>query len=242
MLKIYLATLTSLGLALSSFAAAADECPSTLYYSNGSYLKSGSSLYYPNGSYLKSGSSLYYPNGSYLKSGSSLYYSNGSYLKSGTSYYYPNGSYARSGTQLYRQDGSYTEFPVSLSTTINDYGRLDLTVSKNSAAADLDFKSLISESLVKLVELRGFERFISEDQQGLVYVLELRTGASGEVMYAEMSEDGTLRCRLDGRRPGGENFTLRSSAADIDVQVKNVRDVQGLRAALERTLREFENR
>jgi hypothetical protein len=208
---------------------------STLYYPNGNYLKSGSTFYYANGNYLKSGSTLYYPNGNYLKSGSTLYYVNGNYLKSGSTFYYRNGNYARSGSTLYRENGTTTEFPVTLEERIADFGSLHAYVEKNSERLDLDLGRLVNS---ELVSVKVEDAKLEADTFPLL--IEIGTGAPGEKVRLRIAGD-EARCELAGNAPGNPvDFELSSKIADLSVRVHDSRDAERVKQALREALRALE--
>lgn len=248
------------GLFVSTLAVADHSCPSTIYYKNGNYLKSGSTFYFPNasyaisgstvyypngnylrsgstyyyenGNYLKSGLTLYYPNGNYLRSGTTLYYSNGNYLKSGSTFYHKNGNYARSGSTLYREDGSTTPFPVSLSEGIGNYGRVDAQVTPTTDKIDIHFENLTTT--VAGVELK---LEWDEDDFHMIHML-LNTGHPNENVHVDVVGT-TVNCSLlggAGPDPEPTEFTLTGAAATINVKVRPGVEVKKVREALQRAL------
>lgn len=179
---------------------------STLYYPNGSYFKSGSNLYYPNGSYLKSGSTVYYPNGGYLKSGSTLYYSNGSYLKSGNTFYYKNGSYSRSGRTLHRENGESTGFPVQLKETVGNLGTLHANLMADSERLSLRLYDLID---AKNVELRHIENILSDNSTNNHFVFVMNSGHPGEAMRISISEGGDIQCSFQDEWDDNDRYCAK---------------------------------
>jgi hypothetical protein len=253
MKTIFAATCLALALGLTA-AAHADTCPNTIYYGNGSYLRSGSSFYYPNGSYLisgtsgyypngsyfksgqnyyfsngsylQSGSSIYYTNGSYFKSGDNFYYPNGSYLKSGSSFYYPNGSYARSGSTLYLQNGQQTQFPVALTAAFGDK-TASFNVSANSATLTLNLDA---------INTSGVNGFFRVDMSGVGALLNISAGGqqNGQVQLI-LGSDGSINCNLTGGVTP-RHFVLNGNAATVTVDVKDGYDAERVRAAVQKAL------
>lgn len=243
-----------LGILVQTFAIAAN-CPNTIYYPNGSYLKSGSTFYYPSGSYFHSGSStyypsgsylqsgstvyypsgsyfnsgnsIYYPNGSYLRSGSSYYYPSGSYLKSGSSFYYPSGSYARSGSTLYLENGTPTTFPIFLSALIGDYGSLRAKVEQSSERIDLEIGGLFKTDLVQMEDM-------SLEPLSLGFVI--RTGIEGQRIVLRTGADGSvISCDQDVESP--VNFTVTGSKGKATVSLRPGVDTEHIRRLIEEALR-----
>jgi hypothetical protein len=209
------------GLIATTAAQAATQCPSTLtyrngrylkygdtfyfpdgsyarygasvYYPNGRFLRYGSTLYYPNGNYLRYGSTLYFPNGRYLRSGSSDYYANGNYMKYGTSFYYPNGRYARYGGTLFREDGTRTDFPVTVKEPVDPYGFFSYKVRTTSETWNFE--------LAKLVDATQVRVRVSDWPSGLGITMRLNTGYPDENVYVRMGDNGNVTCELESRRP-----------------------------------------
>lgn len=202
---------------------------SSVYYPDGRYLKSGTSLYYPNGNYLKSGSSLYYPNNNYLKSGSSIYFANGNYLKSGSSFYYKNGNYARSGSNLYREDGTRTDFPVTLEEKIGEFGRLVVYVQKDSERLELDLGTMVNTDLVTV----GLDRVPVDVEGEIPLSLVLRTGHPNEKVGLKIV-DGEVKCELIGAEQPGTpaDFVISSKIAEVSVRVFDSRNKERVKKAL----------
>jgi hypothetical protein len=125
----------------------------TIYYPTGSYLKTETTFYYQTGNYLSAGDTLYYPTGNYLQAGGNYYYQNGNYLEAGDNFFYQNGSYARSGTTLYEQNGTVTQFPVELTETLGDYGKVDAKVDTTSQDVRVIAKLLIDVNQVSVTAI-----------------------------------------------------------------------------------------
>lgn len=238
--------------ALVSGNVFAETCPETIRYANGSYLKRGSTYYYSNGSYLARNEDLYYPNGSYLKRSDTVYYPNGNpiqrnqnlYYPSGStlrrgsdyfyangvamsrsgSFYYRNGSVARRNGILYRENGTQTVFPISLSETIGDYGRLFAEVRKDSEQLDVSFQNLIIDSSLVSVDA------LWDGTQFGQFEMLLNTGVLGENVFV-LQQGTTITCSLMGSVPEN-SFTLYGKAATVKVQTNPGYDAAKVRQYL----------
>lgn len=214
-----IARLAAIALMLFAAQARADDCPSTIYYTNGNYLKYGDTFYYPNGDYLKYGSTLYhangnylkygstffyengnylsygstlyYPNGNYLKYGSTLYYQNGNYFQYGSTFYHPNGNYARYGTTLYRPNGTPTPFPISLREEIASYGTITARVESDYEEVHIQFNRLGVDT--RQVRSSGYWDGTTFRE----FRFRLGTGAPNETVVLDVS-DTRVDCYLQG--------------------------------------------
>ncbi|MBI4405873.1 MAG: hypothetical protein HY537_17065 [Deltaproteobacteria bacterium] len=155
----------------------------TLYYPSGGYLKSGETYYYPAGAYLKSGSTVYYPSGQHLKSGDVYYYPSGLTFKSGSTFYYPGGQYARNGKILYRPDGSETPFPVYLQAEIGSYGKLSAIVREESENISIQFYS----QLIQTPEVNFTADWDGDNFTTLVF--QINTGVAEESVLLTYSNN-----------------------------------------------------
>lgn len=238
-------------------ANAVQNCPSTIRYTNGSYLKNGDSfyyqdgsrlaqsgriyyptgtalknsdsIYYPNGSYLQRGSALYYPTGNYLRNGDRIYYANGNPLKSGTSFYYASGNRARMNGRLYREDGSETPFPVTLEETIGEYGHLTAEVRASTEMVDYNFKDLVVQSgSATVTALWNGNTFFEVEAR-------LNTGLAKENVVVRFTNNG-LFCSLEEELNPSPEFTIHSQAADVRVKVAPGYDPREVKMALENAL------
>jgi hypothetical protein len=168
---------------------------SKLYYVNGQYLKTGSNIYYQSGQYLKAGNNIYYPNGQYLKAGSNYYYSNGQYFKAGYNYYYKNGQYAKVGGRLYRPDGSTSAFPVTIEEDIGAVGHLKGYLTTSDDNVHLELNNLSTSS--QFVEIKG----IWEGTILNKFDIHISTGVRNEDLLLRV-DGSSVKCNLLIPGPG----------------------------------------